>query len=119
MCHGAGGLAAHHRFGARSGTAPLLLGGILLLLALLPSSWSLAVLDAIPAAGLGALLLMASSELALSRRLFDSKASCWPVIAVAAAVTLWRDPFWGLLAGGAAEAVRVAVVRLVQRRAGI
>src|SRR3546814_2047847 len=23
MCHGAGGLAAHHRFGARSGTAPL------------------------------------------------------------------------------------------------
>ena len=30
MCHGAGGLAAHWRFGARSGTAPLLLGLALL-----------------------------------------------------------------------------------------
>ena len=35
MCHGAGGLAAHYRFGARSGTAPLLLGLALLALALL------------------------------------------------------------------------------------
>lgn len=31
MCHGAGGLAAHYRFGARSGTA-LVVGGIILLL---------------------------------------------------------------------------------------
>lgn len=115
MCHGVGGLAAHHRFGARSGTAPLLLGLALLSLALLPAGFSLAALAVLPAAGLGALLLMASGELALTRRLFDCKPSCWPVIAVTAGITLWLDPFWGLLAGGLAEVLRLAVVRHLRR----
>ena len=117
MCHGAGGLAAHHRFGARSGTAPLALGLALLAVALLPGDLGLALLAALPAAGLGALLLVAAGELALTRRLFDSRPSCWPVIAVTAAVTLWVDPFWGMLAGGGAEAVRVAALRLANRSA--
>jgi MFS superfamily sulfate permease-like transporter len=109
MCHGAGGLAAHHRFGARSGTAPLLLGLALLAVALLPGGlWALTL---IPAAGLGALLLWAAGELAVSRRLFDCRPSCWPVIAVTAAATLLADPFAGLLAGSAAELVRLFVVR--------
>jgi MFS superfamily sulfate permease-like transporter len=116
MCHGAGGLAAHHRFGARSGTAPLLLGLALLAVALLPGDLGLVLLAAIPAAGLGALLLMAAGDLALTKRLFDCRPSCWPVIAVTAGVTLWVDPFWGLLAGSAAELVRLAVVRLLLRR---
>lgn len=73
MCHGAGGLAAHHRFGARSGMAPLVLGLVLLAFALMPGELALKMLAAIPAAGLGALLLMASGELALTRRLFDSR----------------------------------------------
>jgi MFS superfamily sulfate permease-like transporter len=117
MCHGAGGLAAHYRFGARSGTAPLLLGLVLLAFALLPGGLGLEALAAIPAAGLGALLLMASGELALSRRLFDCKPSCWPVIAVTAGVTVWNDPFWGLLAGSCAELVRFAAVRVLRRGA--
>ena len=114
MCHGAGGLAAHYRFGARSGAAPLLLGLALLVFALLPAGLSLAALAAIPAAGLGALLLMASGELALTRRLFDCKPSCWPVIAVTAGFTVWIDPFWGLLAGSCAELVRLAAVRTLR-----
>jgi MFS superfamily sulfate permease-like transporter len=117
MCHGAGGLAAHHRFGARSGAAPLVLGLALTAFALLPDGLGLAALAAIPAAGLGALLLMASGELALTRRLFDSRPSCWPVIAVTAGVTVWADPFWGLVAGSGAELVRLAAVRLLPRRA--
>jgi MFS superfamily sulfate permease-like transporter len=116
MCHGAGGLAAHYRFGARSGTAPLLLGLGLLALALLPGSLGLALLAAIPTAALGALLVVAAGELALSRRLFDCRPSCWPVIAATAAVTLWADPFWGLLAGSAAELARLAAIRLLRRR---
>jgi MFS superfamily sulfate permease-like transporter len=117
MCHGAGGLAAHYRFGARSGTAPLLLGLALLALALLPGGLGLAPLAAIPTAALGALLLAAAGELALSRRLLDCNPSCWPVIAATAAVTLWADPFWGLLAGSGAELLRRAVLRLVRRGA--
>lgn len=117
MCHGAGGLAAHYRFGARSGTAPLVLGLALLAFALLPGGLGLASLAAIPAAGLGALLLVASAELALTKRLFDCRPSCWPVIAVTAGVTVWADPFWGLLAGSCAEVARLRVVRLLRHDA--
>ncbi|MEQ9138651.1 MAG: putative sulfate/molybdate transporter [Thalassobaculum sp.] len=116
MCHGAGGLAAHHRFGARSGTAPLLLGLALAALALAPGRIAVDLLSAVPVAGLGALLLVAAAELALSRRLFDGKPSCLPVIAATAGVTLWIDPFWGLLAGCGAELVRVAVLRRLRPR---
>ncbi len=116
MCHGAGGLAAHYRFGARSGTAPLALAVALLAVALWPDGAGLALIAGIPAAALGALLLIASGELALGKRLFDCKPSCWPVIAVTAAVTVWADPFWGLVAGSAAEFVRRAAVRSFLRR---
>ena len=111
MCHGAGGVAAHHRFGGRSGTVPLLLGLALLVLALLPQGMAFALLAVIPAAGLGALLLVASVEFALSRRLIDCMPSCRPVIAVTAAVTVFAGPMWGLVAGTAAEAMRKAVIR--------
>lgn len=109
MCHGAGGLAAHHRFGARTGMAPVLLGIILLMVALVPGG--LSVIAAIPIAGLGALLFIAAVELALSRRLWTAKPSCWPVIAMTALVTVWVDPFFGLLTGVATETVRAAWVR--------
>jgi MFS superfamily sulfate permease-like transporter len=119
MCHGAGGLAAHYRFGARSGTAPLVLGSVLFCLALVPGATGVAMLAAIPAAGLGALLLVAAGELTFSRRLFDSKPSCWPVIAATAGVTVWVDPFWGLVAGSGAELMRFAVTRMLRRGADI
>jgi MFS superfamily sulfate permease-like transporter len=115
MCHGAGGVAAHHRFGARSGGAPLMLGVALLLLALAPGGAGLTVLAAIPAAGLGALLLVASIELAASRRLFDCKPSCYPVIGATALATIFADPFIGLVAGTSAEAGRMALVRTLRR----
>lgn len=114
MYHGAGGLAAHYRFGARSGMAPLILGLALLGFALLPQGLRLSVLAAIPAAGLGALLLFASGEVALTRRLSDCKPSCWPVIAVTAAATIWADPFSGLIAGSCTELIRVAIIRLMR-----
>lgn len=116
MCHGAGGLAAHYRFGGRRGTAPLALGLVLLAFALLPGGFGLTVLAAIPAAGLGALLLIASGELALSKRLFDCRPWCWPVGVATAGITVWADPFWGLLVGSCAELARLAAIRL--RRPG-
>jgi len=33
MCHGTGGLAAHYRFGARTGGAPIMIGAIFMILA--------------------------------------------------------------------------------------
>ncbi len=116
MCHGAGGVAAHHRFGARTGGAPLMLGLGLFALAVVPGA--LSVVTAVPVPALGALLLVAAADLAAQRRIIDCKPSCRPVIGVTAAVTVLADPFFGLVAGTVAEMIRVAVVRRIIQRAG-
>ena len=110
MCHGAGGVAAHHRFGARSGAGPCLIGGLLLVVALLPAQMQGAVLSAIPTATLGALLLIAAWDLAVSRRLIDARPSCHPVIATTALATVLLNPLLGLFAGTLAELIRKAFI---------
>jgi hypothetical protein len=67
-CHGSGGLAAQYKFGARTGLAPVLLGGMKLVLALLFGSSLLQLLQHFPAPLLGALLLISGLELAASAR---------------------------------------------------
>ena len=109
MCHGAGGVTAHHRFGARTAAAPLMLAAALLALAIIPGAPDL--LARIPAAALGALLMIAAVDLAAQKRIVDCKPSCRPVIAVTALATVAADPFIGLVVGTAAEATRVAAVR--------
>lgn len=68
MCHGAGGIAAHYRFGARTAMAPLMLGGVFLALGLLLGDAGYALLKTVPDGALGALLLFSGVELALSAR---------------------------------------------------
>ena len=48
MCHGAGGLAAHYRFGARTAGSNLYIGGILLVLALIFGENIVSVLRLLP-----------------------------------------------------------------------
>jgi predicted benzoate:H+ symporter BenE len=67
MCHGAGGLQAQHRFGARTGAAPIFLGTILFVLALGFAGWVGALFAFIPSAAIGALLLVAGTDLAASK----------------------------------------------------
>ncbi|MDQ7727016.1 putative sulfate/molybdate transporter [Halomonas sp. SpR8] len=116
MCHGAGGVTAHYRFGARSGAAPLMLGLALIAFALIPGGVGLTIISAIPVAGLGALLFVTAGQLAVTKRLFDCKRSCWPVIAITTVITVLVDPFWGLLAGGMGEIVRKSILCYLQRR---
>src|SRR6266540_589485 len=59
VCHGAGGLTAHVAFGARTGGAPLVLGGTLLALALAVGSGLGALLAAFPLPILAGLLATA------------------------------------------------------------
>jgi predicted benzoate:H+ symporter BenE len=68
MCHGSSGLAGHYRFGARSATAPLLIGVSFLALGLLLGDGAVALLGLVPEAALGALLLFSGLELALAAR---------------------------------------------------
>jgi MFS superfamily sulfate permease-like transporter len=109
MCHGAGGLQAQHRFGARTGLAPLLLGLALLVLALGFADGAARLFAVIPIGAVGALLLVAGADLALSRRLLDARPSCWPAIGITAAATLLANPAAGLVAGWATELVRSGV----------
>jgi SulP family sulfate permease len=66
LCHGAGGLAAHYRFGARTAGSNLMIGAIFVILAIVLGNQSLAVIYLIPLSVLGILLLFAGSQLALT-----------------------------------------------------
>jgi MFS superfamily sulfate permease-like transporter len=68
MCHGAGGMAGHYRFGARTATAPLLIGLVLVSLGLFLGSSGYQLLRTIPDAVLGGLLLFSGIDLALSSK---------------------------------------------------
>lgn len=68
MCHGAGGLAAMVRFGARTAGANLMIGSIFVLLALLFGPHVLILLNLIPLSILGVLLIFAGVQLALMIR---------------------------------------------------
>ncbi len=63
MCHGTGGLAAHYRFGARTGGAPLMIGILFSLMALLFGEFGFSILAMIPNSVLGVLLIFAGLEL--------------------------------------------------------
>jgi SulP family sulfate permease len=66
LCHGAGGLAAHYRFGARTAGSNLMIGLIFVLLALLFGKTALVIIHLIPLSILGILLLFAGAQLAMT-----------------------------------------------------
>jgi SulP family sulfate permease len=66
LCHGAGGLAAHYRFGARTAGSNLMIGSIFVMLALFLGVHALAVVYLVPMSVLGVLLIFAGSQLALT-----------------------------------------------------
>lgn len=116
MCHGAGGLVAQHRFGARTGWAPALLGMLLLALGLLFPEGAAGLLGMVPAGALGVLLVLAGADLAISRRLVEVRAECRPAVAAAAIATFAFNPALGLAAGWLLELAR-SLLRPAPRQA--
>lgn len=68
MCHGAGGMAGHVRFGARTGGASIMLGVLLVALALFFGGSMLTLFRLFPPSVLGVILFLAGAELALGGR---------------------------------------------------
>ena len=66
LCHGAGGLAAHYRFGARTAGSNLMIGVLFLALAFFLGLHALSVVYLLPMAILGVLLVFAGGQLALT-----------------------------------------------------
>lgn len=58
VCHGAGGMTAHRTFGARTGGAPIVMGGLLLVLALIFGASLAALLAGFPVPILAGLLAL-------------------------------------------------------------
>ncbi len=63
MCHGAGGLAAHYKFGARTAGNNIIIGGIFLFIAIFFGKSATELLQLIPFSILGVLLFFAGTEL--------------------------------------------------------
>lgn len=84
LCHGAGGLAAHYRFGARTSGMNLIIGGAFLLLALVFGESSQAALSLLPLSVLGVLLVFAGLTLCLTIVDLKNRVEFFVVLAMAA-----------------------------------
>jgi MFS superfamily sulfate permease-like transporter len=90
MCHGAGGMAGHVRFGAKTGGALVILGSILILIALLFSDSVSIIFKIFPNAILGVILFFAGSELAIVVKDIGDKKADFYVMLIVAAVAMWN-----------------------------
>jgi len=90
MCHGAGGMAGHVRFGAMTGGAPLILGMILIVLALFFSGSIETLLKLFPLALLGVILFLTGAQLALGSCDFSNDKGERFVTLITAAFAIWN-----------------------------
>jgi MFS superfamily sulfate permease-like transporter len=90
MCHGAGGMAGHVAFGAKTGGAPIILGIVLLLVAFLLSGSVGVILELFPRAVLGVILFLTGAQLALGSCDFSKNKEERFITLVTAALSMWN-----------------------------
>ncbi len=98
LCHGAGGLAAHYRFGARSAGSNLMIGAVFILFTLLFGHRIIVIFNLIPMAILGVLLLFAGSQLALTILDVRERKDLFVVVSILG-ITLASNLAAGFMAG--------------------
>ena len=99
MCHGAGGLPAQYRFGARTGLAPVIFGTACIVLALLAGETAAQWLALVPVAVVAAMLAFAGIQLVNVKKLASVRTDCYPAIAAVTVISVAFGVTWGLLAG--------------------
>jgi len=90
MCHGAGGMAGHVRFGARTGGSLVILGSIVIVIALFFSDSVAILFKLFPSAILGVILFFAGSELTLTARDIGDKKDDVYVMFITAGFAMWN-----------------------------
>lgn len=90
MCHGAGGMAGHIAFGARTGGAVTILGCVLLILAFFFSDSVDLLFRLFPAAVLGVILFLTGAQLALGSSVFPVERNGRMVVLLTAALCMWN-----------------------------
>lgn len=104
-CHGSGGLAAHYRFGARTGGSNIIIGLIFLALALAVGQTGLTLLTLIPMAILGVLLVFAGLELALLIRDVTDRNQLFIALAIAGVALATTNMAIAFISGMVLQAV--------------
>ena len=112
MCHGAGGMAGHVAFGARTGGAPIILGAILLLLALFLSGSIDIIFRLLPAAVLGVVLFITGAQLALGSCVVGTDKGERFITLITAAFAIWNVGLAFLVGIGGAYINRRGWLRL-------
>jgi MFS superfamily sulfate permease-like transporter len=107
MCHGAGGMAGHVRFGARTGGAVIILGVLLILLAVFFSDSVQVIFGVIPREVLGVILFLTGAQLALGSCDFSKDKGERFVTLVTAGLSMWNI--------GLAFVVGLSVFHLLKR----
>jgi MFS superfamily sulfate permease-like transporter len=90
MCHGAGGMAGHIRFGARTGGALVILGIIILLIGLFLGDSVALLFQVFPRAILGVILFFAGVELALVVKDIKLQKQNLFVLLITAGTAMWN-----------------------------
>lgn len=98
MCHGSGGVAAHHRFGGRTKYTPYIIGFMLLAAGIFLGSDSAKIFALIPEAALGCLLFYSGVDLASAAKGVEKRSEFFVIITVAALV-LATNPAIAFIAG--------------------
>ena|SRR5688572_21508527 len=89
MCRGARGMAGHVRFGARTGGALVILGGLLMIVALFFADSVATVFRLFPVPVLGVILFFSGIELAVGLNGDTFSRSERTVLVVTARIALW------------------------------
>jgi MFS superfamily sulfate permease-like transporter len=90
VCHGAGGMAGHVRFGARTGGALIILGVVLVVLGLFFSSSVETIFRVIPNEVLGVILFLTGAQLALGSFDFSEDQGERFTTIVTAGLSIWN-----------------------------
>ena len=90
MCHGAGGMAGHVQFGARTGGSSIILGCVLLGAGLFFSASIVTVFKMFPQSVLGVILFLAGLQLALGSRDTGAEKTDRFVVLATAAFAIWN-----------------------------
>lgn len=98
LCHGAGGLAAHYKFGARTGGSNVIIGSIFIVLALFLGHQAVSFLHLIPLSILGVLLLFAGAQLGLTVLDMKTRKEMFVILFILT-ITLSTSLSWGFGAG--------------------
>lgn len=98
LCHGAGGMAAHVRFGAKTGGALVILGVIMTIIALFFSNAAIIIFKLFPLAVLGSVLFFVGLELASSIKDIGNNKNDVYVTLLTGGIAMWNMG-WAFLAG--------------------